>query len=85
MDDPQSECLIDVAGPFVEHLAAAALRFESQNPTLLARIEGAACRLVGPGAATPEMRSRFLQALYREKIYADGLPMRRALIETLGS
>lgn len=85
MTDRPTEALIEISERFAPHLDATIVRFESQNPNMTARVEGAACRLSGTGADLPDTRSRFLQTLYREKIYADGLPMRRALIETLGS
>lgn len=85
MDRLSDEFLIEVPERFAPHLEAAILRFESQNPGLLVEVAGTACRVTGAAAHLPDTRSRFLHTLYREKIYADGLPMRLALIETLGA
>lgn len=69
---------------FEEYVDAAIVRFEGQYPGV--RILPAAEGVVLEGESTQqqaELRSDFLHALYREKIYAETLSMRQALMKAV--
>ena len=76
--------LVRVPYLFNDYLDAAIVRFEGRHPGIrvLPSAEGV---LLEGEAAQPadELRSDFLHTLYREKIYAETLPMRQALMRAV--
>ena len=61
------------------YLAEAMVRFQYLNPDTLIDVDGNSVRVVGASESSGAKRE-LLFALYRQKIYEESLPMRRALI-----
>lgn len=74
---------IRVPQAFHDYLDAAIVRFESQHVGIRVLPGNNGVHLEGEHSQQPELRSDFLQTLYREKIYAETLPMRQALLEAV--
>jgi hypothetical protein len=80
-DDQAFDFAVEIAQAFQPYLEAAVLRLGSQYPSLRFLVRDAVIAVAG---ATPEnqseIRKAVLHAVYREKIYAETLPMRQALV-----
>jgi hypothetical protein len=73
-----------VPAEFAAAVSSALVRLQYLYPSYAFQTEGE--RIVVTGVEPerlPEMQREITYALYREKIYADGLPMRRRLYERL--
>ena len=62
-------------------LAEAVLRFRYLYPNIEVEIGEAAVTLHGEASDDPTVQRDFLFSLYRQKIYAETLPLRKTLIE----
>lgn len=75
--------LVRIPERFVEFVDAATLRFEGQFPGVRVTTVAEGVCLEGEEAQQAELRSDFLHVLYREKIYAETLSMRQALMKAV--
>ncbi|MBN8918193.1 MAG: hypothetical protein J0I31_21590 [Rhizobiales bacterium] len=73
--------IVEVPESLWMHVDAALVRLQAQFPTAVFRRcnQGIATDLSGT-ASTVGPRSAVMHAIYREKIYAETLPMREALL-----
>ena len=80
----QTECAVVIAPVFVEYLAAAAARLQVLFPHAVLDCQSDVVR-AGSVSAEEAIRLRrdLLHLLYREKVYAETLDMRRALIRAV--
>lgn len=76
-------CHISIPAPFHGYLDSAIVRFESRHAGIRVVLGEAGVDLEGEQAADPELRADFLHTLYREKIYAETLSMRQALLRVV--
>jgi len=62
-------------------LPQATLRFGYLYPQIEVMVDGSIVRFAGPGAEEPALKQEFQFCLYRQKIFEQTLPLRKALIE----
>lgn len=76
--------MIPVEVPFRPHIASAVTRLRYLFPALRFEVAADGISVTGEVGARSDALAREIQyALYREKIYAETLPMRQALVETV--
>ena len=76
-------CHISIPESFQGYLNSTIVRFESRHAGIRVISGEAGVELEGAQAADPELRADFLHTLYREKIYAETLSMRQALLRVV--
>ncbi len=74
---------VQIPQPFKDYVGTAIVRFEGQHPGIRVLPDAEGVILEGENAQADESRSDFLHVLYREKIYAETLPMRQALLKAV--
>jgi len=74
---------IPIPESFRDHLDSAIVRFESRHAGIRVISGKMGVDLEGEQSGNPELRADFLHTLYREKIYAETLPMRQALLSAV--
>lgn len=77
------QAFVQIPQRFKDYVDTASLRFEGQYPGIRVLPAAEGVVLEGENAQAAEIRSDFLHVLYREKIYADTLPMRQALLKAV--
>lgn len=76
--------MVPVEEPFRPHIASVVTRLRYLFPELRFKAEVEGISVTGDVGARADALAREIQyALYREKIYAETLPMRQALVETV--
>jgi hypothetical protein len=77
----ESVVAVEVPPQFGTYVAAALLRVQAQYPSCRFAEDGEVVTIRSPvGTTEDELRKSILHAVYREKVYAETLSMRQALI-----
>ncbi len=77
---------VTIEPPFATYANAAATRLRYLFPTITFEVEGDGIRVDGPCEIDEAaLQQEIHYALYREKIYAETLSLRRSLIEAVTS
>lgn len=79
------EVIVDVPDKFVPHVAAAMIRLSYLHPSWAINSAGPNAMVVSVARAEEEGEARLevTYALYRERILAEGAPLRELLLKTL--
>lgn len=83
-NDIRSDVVVDIPPQFVVYLDVALIRLQAILPDYRFAKVDCAISAHGPGSLSREqVRKTILHTVYREKIYAETLPMRHALVEAV--
>ncbi|MET3523863.1 hypothetical protein [Mesorhizobium abyssinicae] len=78
--------VVEIPPQFDKYVDSAMLRLQVHHPAWrIARLDGAISIGVSGGLAEEELRKTVLYTVYREKIYAETLVMRQALMSAVTS
>ena len=81
MSDSQQVCSIRIPAAFLPYLEATIIRHGYIRPSAVATVEKDVVNLtISADANVSEERSAFLHLLYRERIYAETLELREAVL-----
>ncbi|MFD9899695.1 hypothetical protein ACFWXH_07215 [Mesorhizobium sp. NPDC059054] len=85
ISESDSILTVAIAPQFEAFVSSACVRFQVQFPELTVRIENGMAEISGCNRRSSDIRRAFLHTLYREKIYAETLPLRANLVAAVTS
>jgi hypothetical protein len=83
-DDASLNVVVDIPPQFADYLDVALVRLQAILPDCqLAKVDRAISAHGPESLSREQVRKTILHTVYREKIYAETLPMRHALVEAV--